>query len=90
MSWSGDKEQLSGADTIGWNFLKKKKKMDGSSKNKHGKARGGGLLRDSQGRYIKGFSIHIGTTWNNIAKIFHTYSGVFYGTRAPWTQVPYI
>ena len=36
--------------------------MDGSSKNKHGKARGGGLLRDSQGRYIKGFSIHIGTT----------------------------
>ena len=64
MSWSGDKEQSSGADTIGLNFLKKKKKknMDGSSKNKHGKARGGGLLRDSQGRYIKGFSIHIGTT----------------------------
>ena len=26
MSWSGDKEQLSWADAIGWNFLKKERK----------------------------------------------------------------
>ena len=26
MSWSDDKELLSGADAIGWNFLKKERK----------------------------------------------------------------
>ena len=35
-----------------------------------GKAGGGGVLRDSKGRWIKCFSIQIGIALNNIAKIW--------------------
>ena len=35
-----------------------------------GKAGGGGVLRDSKRRWIKGFSIQISIASNNIAKIW--------------------
>jgi len=42
---------------------------NGSSKNNPGKASGGGVLKDSQERWIKGFSIHIGIASNYITEI---------------------
>ena len=42
---------------------------NGSSKNNLGKVGGGGVLRDNHGRWIKGFSIHIGIASNNITEI---------------------
>ena len=53
---------------------------DGSSKYNIGKAEGGGVLRDSKGRWIKGFSIHIGIALNNIAEIW----AVRYGLKMAW------
>ena len=43
--------------------------IDDSSKYNPGKVGGVGVLRDRKGRWIKGFSIHIGIASNNIAKI---------------------
>ena len=42
----------------------------GNSKYNPGKTRGGIVLRDSKGIWIKGFSIHVGVASNNIAEIW--------------------
>lgn len=44
--------------------------IDGSTLGNPGYAGGGGVIRDSQGRWIIGFPPHIGLTTNNIAELW--------------------
>ena len=43
--------------------------MDGSSLGNPGRAGAKGLLRDSSGKWISGFSLNLGITSNNVAEL---------------------
>ena len=43
--------------------------MNGSAQDNLGKAGAGGVIHDHEGKWMKGFSINLGITSNNVAKI---------------------
>ena len=49
---------------------------DGASLGNPGKARGGGIIRDNEGRWVKGFARSIGFTTNIIAKLWALRDGL--------------
>lgn len=51
--------------------------MDGSSLGNLGRAGAKGLLRDSSGKWISGFSLNLGITSNNVAEL----GAIWYGLQ---------
>ena len=49
---------------------------DGASLGNPGKARGGGIIRDNEGRWVKGFARSIGFTTSIIAKLWALRDGL--------------
>ena len=49
---------------------------DGSGQGNLGFVGGGGVLRDSQGNWINGFSMHIGFVTNNAAELWAIRQGL--------------
>ena len=60
-------------ETIHWNpphLLYVTLNTDDSAKTNPGKARAVGVIRDHNGKWLKGFSINLGITSNNIAQLW--------------------
>ena len=70
-------------ETIHWNpphLLYVTLNRDDSAKTNPGKARAGGVIRDHNGKWLKGFSINLSITSNNIAQLWV----VRYGLLMAW------
>ena len=64
---------------------------DGASLGNPGKAGGGGIIRDSEGRWVKGFARSIGFTTSIIAELWALTDGLLLadqiGVQKLWTEL---